>query len=164
MRVAALALLGGCFPGARALEEGERFEALRLGVAYEAAYGARFSFEQWDCLYGVGIVVSTSERDGWCSGARACYLDDRIERRRGVMIFADELDTLAPCAAGQLLRHELLHRLLECVEGDGDHEHRHPAWAGGSTVPAPNESLVASAASIDVDGRGADDARCVGDH
>jgi hypothetical protein len=147
--LACMFLLGGCFPEGRPLDREEHFEAARLVLAYEGAYDVVLVPAELDCIHSVKIVVSTPERDRWCD-AFACYwVDALLPRRRGVMFFPEDLLTMPEPSHGQLLRHELLHRLLDCVEDDADVKHVHPGWSGRSTVPAPTTSIVATAASYD---------------
>ncbi len=142
-------VLAGCFPDGRALSPEEHLEATRLRMAYEEAFDATLDDRQLDCLHSVEIEVSTESRDRWCD-AYACYwISAFIPRRQGIMFFPDDLTTMLEPSHGQLLRHELLHRLLHCAEDDADPSHSHAAWAGAPYVPAPSTSIVASAGTID---------------
>lgn len=140
--------LTGCFPDGRTLSAEEHLEATRLRLAYEDTFDKKLDPAAIDCLHTVEIYISTEERDRWCD-AYACYwVDAFLPRRRGIMLFPDDLRTMSQPLHGQLLRHELLHRLLACAEGNADPPHSHPAWAGAPYVPAPAASIVSTAGAF----------------
>ena len=62
-------------------------------------------------------------------------LVDGLEHHERLQVYGFA-STLAP--SSWMLRHELLHWLLECTTGDPDHDHRGPDWIFVGGVPAPH--------------------------
>jgi hypothetical protein len=120
--------MGGCFPDTRPLTDAERLEAERVGVAVEEALGIEISDAQWRCILDVRVAVVDDPAAVCHQPAIACYTISRAERRDGVIVFSPNPDS-------RIVRHELGHRLRDCVSGDPDKDHVGLEWPSISAIP-----------------------------
>ena len=121
LSTAALLLLVGCFPQGRAPTPYEISESVYSMQAY---LNGPLPEDLVLCAKDFRIIDDPGAVGRWCDpGEQACYrTNDTLDRRDRVVIVAADR-TL------DLLRHELTHHAMECVNGDLDATHSDPYWS-----------------------------------
>lgn len=101
----------------------ELAEMQRLLAAFEANISV-VEVGAEACYYGVEVAwIEAGEVNRVCGQeAWGCYWDDRVLVVRMELEGSEDGDSV--------LRHEALHRLLQCSTGDEDYGHSHEAWRG----------------------------------
>jgi hypothetical protein len=122
--------LGGCFPETFEPTCEQQQEAEKVGLAYEELFDEELTDEQWECLHNFEIAYGTDEEvAAFCEtdSASGCYKKTPLRARGPVIMISTELPEGTAGEIG-VLHHEMIHLLLDCVNGDSDHDHEGREW------------------------------------
>ena len=132
-----LVCVGGClpFPDTEPMPCWMHNELEKVGLAYEIMHDTALTNEQWSCLHDIEVAWPSDEYyQELCEGGQACYLE--MDKQYALVFKTEVLTWPYERNFYALVRHEGLHRLLDCLgrKDYGDHTNVEFACSPGNTT------------------------------